>query len=105
MNRYRDIGVSQKTAKHRIRRIRKAFEGDDDGPFDGRVEFDDAYVGGTKNMHAHKRAEPTGRGGTDKTAVITAKDRETNQVRAQVVAATSAARTRMPCPVWTGNCC
>jgi hypothetical protein len=49
-------------------------------------------VGGqAKNMHAHKRAEPTGRGEADKTTLVEAKERETNRARAQVVAATSAA--------------
>ena len=39
-------------------------------------------------MHAPKRVELTKHGGVDKTAVAGAKDQETNQVRAQVVAAT-----------------
>jgi transposase-like protein len=89
MKLHREIGVSQKTAWHMLQRIRKAFDdSDDDGPFAGPVEFDETYVGGkAKNMHAHQRAELTGRGGADKTAVVGAKDRDTNQVRAQVIAA------------------
>ena len=41
-------------------------------------------------MHVHKQAELTGRGGMDKTAVAGIKDRETNQVKAQVVEHTDA---------------
>ena len=91
MKLHREIGVSQKTAWHMLQRIRKAFDesDEDDGPFDGPVEVDETYVGGKAvNMHAHQRAELTGRGGVDKTAVVGAKDRDTNHVRAQVVAAT-----------------
>ena len=44
--------------------------------------------GKAKNMHASKRAELTGRGGVDKTAVGGMKDRDTNPVRAKVIGAT-----------------
>ena len=88
MKLHRDIGVSQKTAWFMLQRIRKAFEGDDEPPFDGPVEVDEAYFGGKrKNMSNAKRKElaGTGRGAVGKTAVVGAKDRKTNKVRARVV--------------------
>ena len=64
---------------HRIREVWN----DETERMAGPVEADDTYVGGkAKNMHAHKRAELTGRGGVDKAAVAGIKDRETNQVKA-----------------------
>ena len=90
MKLHRDLNITQKSAYFLAQRLREAwseFSGDMDGP----VEADETYVGGkAKNMHAHKRAELTGRGGVDKTAVAGIKDRETNQVKAQVVERTDA---------------
>ena len=52
----RDIGVSQPTAWFMLHRIREAWAGDGEGPFDGPVEFDETYVGGKrKNMSNAKR--------------------------------------------------
>ena len=91
MKLHRSIGVSQKTAWHMLQRIRKTFDdSDDDGLFDGPVEFDETYVGGKrKNISNSERKAlaDTGRGTAGKTAVVGAKDRETNQVHAQIVAA------------------
>ena len=68
-----------------MHRIREAWGDDDDEePFDGPVEVDEAYFGGKrKNMSNAKRKElaGTGRGTVGKTAVIGMKDRDTNQVR------------------------
>ena len=89
----RDIGVSQPTAWFMMQRIREAW-GDDDGegPFDGPVEFDETYFGGKrKNKSNAERAEAAGRGPVDMTAVIGATDRDTNQVRAEVIQCTDAA--------------
>ncbi len=89
MKLHRDLDITQKSAYFLAQRLREAwseFSGDMDGP----VEVDETYVGGkAKNMHAHKRAELTGRGGVDKTAVVGAKDRETNQVSAKVIERTN----------------
>ena len=71
-----------------MQRIREAWAGDGEGPFDGPVEFDETYFGGKRrNMSNAKRKElaGTGRGAVGKTAVVGAKDRATNKVHAEVV--------------------
>ena len=87
MKLHRDIGISQKSAWFMLHRIREAFASPTDGPrFRCPVEVDETYMGGKrKNMSNAKRASLTGRGTVGKTAVVGAKDRDTNQVRAQVV--------------------
>ena len=88
----RDIGVKQETAWFMLHRIREAWNDDtDDNPFDGPVEVDETYFGGKRrNMSNAKRKElsDTGRGTVGKTAVVGMKDRDTKQVRAEVVAET-----------------
>ena len=84
MKLHRDIGVTQTTAWFMLQRIRKAFEDDDDA-FGGPVEVDETYVGGReRNKHASAKLR-AGRGGVGKAVVVGAKDRATNQVRAQVI--------------------
>ncbi len=93
MKLHRDIGVTQKTAWFMLQRIREAFRRDDDNDLmGGPVEVDETYMGGRrKNMHGKKRREAEGRGPVDMTAVVGAKDRTKNEVRAQVVDRTDAA--------------
>ena len=88
MKLHSDLNVTQKTAWFLAHRIRDALT--QAGPlFGGPVEVDETYVGGKRrNMSNAKRAQLSGRGAVGKTAVVGAKDRETNQVAAKVVTAT-----------------
>ena len=91
LKRHRAIGVSQPAAWYLRPRIRQAFDDrdDDHGPFHGPVAGDASYFGGqrTNRSNAQRKAQ-SGRGTAGPTAVVGMQDRDTRQVRAQVVAAT-----------------
>ncbi|MYH37980.1 MAG: IS1595 family transposase [Rhodospirillaceae bacterium] len=88
----RDIEVKQSTAWFMLHRIREAWAADDDDQFDGPVEVDEVYMGGLReNMPLSKRKKLKGRGPVGKTVVVGVKDRETNEVRAEVVERTDGA--------------
>ena len=89
MKLHRDIGVSQPAAWFMLQRIRKAWESDD-SLFAGPIEVDETYMGGKeRNKHKGKKIK-AGRGTVGKTAVVGAKDRKTNKVKAKVVKMTNA---------------
>lgn len=98
MKLHRDIKVKQSTAWFMLHRIREAWAvdgGNNGSGFRGPVEVDETYVGGKRaNMSNAQRKElaNTGRGGigSGKSAIVGAKDRESNQVRAKVVQSTDA---------------
>ena len=88
MKLHRDIGVKQSTAWFMLHRIREAWAEDDDDQFDGPVEVDETYMGGKRrNMSNSQRKElsGTGHGSVGKTAIVGMKDRDTNEVRAEIV--------------------
>ena len=85
MKLHRDLGISQKAAWFMLHRLRKAFELEV-GPFAGPIEVDETYMGGKrKNMSNSKRKEQHGRGPAGKVAVLGAKDRRSNSVKAGTV--------------------
>ncbi|MCY4289908.1 MAG: IS1595 family transposase [Aestuariivita sp.] len=86
----RDIGVTQKTAWFMLQRIREAFKRDDDEPpMSGPTEIDETYMGGRERNKHNSQKLKAGRGTVGKTAVVGAKDRTANEVRAQVVQSTA----------------
>lgn len=88
MKLHRDLDITQKSAWHLAHRIRETWDRGE-RLFGGPVEVDETYIGGKrKNMPNHVRKELTGRGPTGKTAVVGAKDRETNRVAAKAVEST-----------------
>ena len=90
MKLHRDIGVSQPAAWFMLQRIRKAWSSSDLEQFVGPVEVDETYLGGKEaNKHASKKLR-AGRGTVGKTAIVGAKDRKTNKIKAAVVKATDA---------------
>ncbi len=90
MKLHRDLKVTQKSAWHLAHRIREAFV-TNGGALSGPAEADETYFGGLrKNMSKAKRKEIKGRGAVGKAAVIGIKDRETKEVRAEVIPSTDA---------------
>ena len=79
MKLHRDLGIPQTIAWHLAHRIRKAWD-NHHGPYEGPLEVDETYFGGKdRNRPWYKR-------GAQKTIVVGAKDRASNEVTATIVA-------------------
>ena len=90
MKLHRDLNINQRSAWFLAHRLRVALS-QRGGLFSGPVEVDETYFGGVrKNMPKSKRKNLEGRGAVGKTAVVGAKDRESNRVSARVVEKTDA---------------
>lgn len=74
MKLHRELNITQKSAWYMLRRMREAFA-KEGGLFYGKVEVDEAFIGGLeKNKHESMKPKQR-RGATGKTAVVGVKNR------------------------------
>ncbi len=86
---HRELDITQKSAWLMMHKIRESFVDGSCEKFSGPVEVDETYIGGKEsNKRAHKKLR-AGRGAAGKATVVGVKDRETNQIKAQVIPSAS----------------
>lgn len=90
MKLHRDLNITQKSAWHLAHRLRKGWESGKT-LFDGPIETDESFLGGRERNKKNSKKLKAGRGPVGKVAVIGAKDRATNKVKAEVIPDTKAA--------------
>ena len=89
MKLHRDLGITQKAAWHMAHRIRASWNQTAE-KFAGSAEVDETFIGGKEaNKHNHKKLR-AGRGPVGKAAVIGMKNRETGQIKTEVINSTDA---------------
>ena len=87
MKLHRELGIGQKAAWFMLARLRKAYE-IEVGPFAGPVEVDETYIGGKERNKRNSKKLNAGRVTVGKTAIVGAKDRNSNHIAAKVVHST-----------------
>ena len=84
MKLHRDLGITQKSAWYMAHRIKKAWDSAVEN-FYGEVEVDETFIGGKESNKRADKNLHAGRSTVGKIAVAGAKERVTNQVKAEVV--------------------
>ena len=87
MKLHRGLGITQKSAWFLAHRLSKALEASG-CQFTATVEVDESYFGGRERNKRRSKKLNAGRGTVGKTAVVGARDRDSNDITAKVVRST-----------------